>query len=272
MAKKHPRVSRGMLFTWFMLAGLIFLFAPQSLTNKFHLAFTHIFRWPLSIGRNISLAARIQQPSNAPANNKEAQYQNYITNLEAQLKQERQKVEELSGLRNRTPLQGTKLMLADVITSSIDQLHSELTINRGGDDGLAKGQFVLADNSIIGIISDTSSRTARVKLLTDPASKIAIKIGKLNVERIMQGSGNNSARIQLVPIEHKVKTGDIIYTSKKTGSLDAPMIIGKVAQCKRDDQNPSLWDITVKPACDIERLTSVAVIINPPDAKRINPQ
>jgi len=43
------------------------------------------------------------------------------------------------------------------------------------------------------------------------------------------------------------------------------MIIGKVAQCKRDDQNPSLWDITVKPACDIERLTSVAVII-------INPQ
>jgi cell shape-determining protein MreC len=85
------------------------------------------------------------------------------------------------------------------------------------------------------------------------------------VERIMQGSGNNSARIQLVPIEHKVKTGDIIYTSKKTGSLDTPMIVGRVAQCKRDDQNPSLWDITVKPACDIERLTSVAVIIiNPP--------
>jgi rod shape-determining protein MreC len=262
-----------MLFTWFMLAGLIFLFAPQNLTNKFQLAFTRIFRWPLSIGRNISLAARIQQPSNAPANNKEAQYQNYIVNLEAKLKQEHQKVEDLSGLRNRLPLEGAKLMLADVITSSIDRLHSELTINRGAEDGLAKGQFVLADNSIIGIISDTSSRTARVKLLTDPASKIAIKIGKLNVERIMQGSGNNSARIQLVPIEHKVKTGDIIYTSKKTGSLDAPMIIGKVAQCKRDDQNPSLWDITVKPACDIERLTSVAVIIiNPPDVRRINPQ
>jgi rod shape-determining protein MreC len=156
-------------------------------------------------------------------------------------------------------------MLADVITSSIDRLHSELTINRGAEDGLAKGQFVLADNSIIGTISETSSRTARLKLFTDPTSKIAIKVGKLNVERVMQGNGNDSAKIQLLQMEHKVKVGDGIYASKKAGSLDAPMIIGKVAQCKRDDQNPSLWDITVKPACDIERLTSVAVII-------INPQ
>jgi len=265
MARKQVRVSRAMLFTWFMLAGLIFLFAPQNLTNKFQLAFTRTFRWPLSIGRNISLAARIQQPSNAPANNKEAQYQNYIVNLEAKLKQEHQKVEELSGLRNRLPLEGAKLMLADVITSSIDRLHSELTINRGAEDGLAKGQFVLADNSIIGTISETSSRTARLKLFTDPTSKIAIKVGKLNVERVMQGNGNDSAKIQLLQMEHKVKVGDGIYASKKAGSLDAPMIIGKVAQCKRDDQNPSLWDITVKPACDIERLTSVAVII-------INPQ
>lgn len=266
-----------MLFTWFMLAGLIFLFAPQSLTNKFQFAFAHIFRWPLSIGRNISLAARIQTPKTAggsrePSNNIEAQYQNYIANLEAQLKQERQKVEELSGLRNRMPLQGAKLMFADVITSSLDQLHSELTINRGTDDGLAKSQFVLADNSIIGTISDTSSRTARIKLFTDPTSRIAVKMEKLTVERVMQGDGNGSAKIRLLQTEHKVKVGDRIYTSRKAGFLDAPMIIGKVAQCKRDDENPSLWDVTVKPVCDIERLTSVAVIVYPLDVKRMNPK
>lgn len=249
-----------MLFTWFTLAGLIFLFAPQGLTNKFQFAFARIFRWPLSVGRNISLAARTQQPTNAP-DNKEDRYQNYIADLEAKLKQEHQKVEELSGLRNRLPLEGAKLMLADVITATTDRLHSELTINCGADEGLARGQFVLADNSIIGTISETSSRTARVRLFTDPTSKIAIKIGKLNIERIMQGSGKDSAKIQLLQMEHKVKTGDIVYASKKAGFLDAPMIIGKVAQCKRDDENPSLWDITVKPVCDIEKLTSVAVII-----------
>ena len=256
-----------MLFTWFMLAGFIFLLAPQSLTNKFQFAFARIFRWPLSIGRNISLAARIRQPLKEPFDQKETQYRNYIANLEAQLAQERRKVEQLSGLRTRRPLEGAKLMPADVITASIDRLHSEMTINRGAEDGLSKGQFVLADNSIIGTISETSSRTARVKLFTDPASKIAVavKIGKLNVERIMQGAGNDSARIQLLQTEHKVKAGEIIYASKTAQvTLDAPMIIGTIAQCKRDDENPSLWDITVKPACDLQKITTITVIIMNP--------
>ncbi len=31
----------------------------------------------------------------------------------------------------------------------------------------------------------------------------------------MQGSGNDSARIQLLQMEHKVKTGDIFMPAKK---------------------------------------------------------
>jgi hypothetical protein len=39
------------------------------------------------------------------------------------------------------------------------------------------------------------------------------------------------------------------------------MIIGKVAACERDNENPSLWDITVRPVCDIERINRVSVLI-----------
>ena len=48
------------------------------------------------------------------------------------------------------------------------------------------------------------------------------------------------------------------------GEPSAPIIIGRVAECKKDDQKPLLWDITIKPACDIERLEDVAVIIMNP--------
>ena len=34
--------------------------------------------------------------------------------------------------------------------------------------------------------------------------------------------------------------------------------------CKSNDENPLLWDITVKPACDIKTLTDVAVIVMNP--------
>jgi rod shape-determining protein MreC len=251
-----------MLFIWFMLAAFIFLFAPQSLTNKFQFAFVRIFRWPLSIGRNISLLARTRQPPADVVSRREFdKLQNLLDDVIEQRDQEHREVEKLSGLRKRFPLEGAKLMPAGVIAAAINKLRSELIINRGQKDGLAKDQFVMADNSIIGTISDVDSRTARVRLFTDSASNIAVKIGKSNIERIMQGNGNSSARIPLLSTEHKIKIGDRVFARKKPGFLDAPIIIGKVVQCKLDDKNPSLWDITVEPVCDIERLNDVTVIV-----------
>jgi rod shape-determining protein MreC len=261
MARKQIRVSRRILLTWFMLGGLILLFAPERLTGKFQLAFARVFSLPLSVGRSISLAAGTQQPLKDAQKRKESQYQNHIANLEAQLKQKNLRIQQLSGLRDRHSLEGASLVLADVIRSPTNGSSQELIINRGSTEGLAKRQFVLGDNSIIGIVSEVSYRAARVKLFTDADSRIAITVDNLDVERMMHGTGNNRAKIQLLQIKHEVRKADPVYASKKPGFLDTPMIIGKVAECQRDDKNPSLWDITVEPVCDIEKLTGVAVIV-----------
>ncbi len=248
-----------------MLAGFIFLLTPQSLTNKFQFAFARIFRLPLSISRNISLAARTQESfTDVVSRSEYNRLQNHLANITEQLEQEHQNVEKLSGFRNRLPLEGAKLVLADVITATISSSHNELIINRGQDDGLDEGQFVLGDNSIIGTISNVSTRTSQVKLITDVSSKIAVRIGVLDKYRLMEGCGNNGARIRLLPIQYKIKTGSNVYADKKPGLLGTAIIAGTVVQCKRDDENPSLWDVTVKPVCEIEMLDNVAVIIMNP--------
>jgi rod shape-determining protein MreC len=183
----------------------------------------------------------------------------------AWLRQERRKVETLSGLRDRTVWKGVKFVLADVITASGDGLRSELFINRGRNDGLAAGQFVLANDSIIGTITSVGARTGRVRLITDPASRIAVKIAEFDTGRVMQGNGDNFAKIQLVPTKHKIETGEVVYAQKKPGFLGTPVIVGTVARRKSNSENPLLWDITVEPACDIETVTEVAVIV-------VNPQ
>jgi len=250
-----------------MLAGLIFLFAPEKLTNKFQFSFARIFHWPLGIGRNISLSASAQQsPANVVSRREYNKLQNYLVNITEELAQERQKVQKLSGLHNRRPMEGAKLVFADVITAPVGVSKSELIINRGRDDGLAEGQFVLGDHSIIGTISDVDWRTARVRLITDPESKLAVKIGQLDAGLVMQGNGSNSAKARLLPIKHTVKLGDTVCALKKPGFLDTPMIAGIVAQFKSDDENPLVWDITVKPACEIEALIDVAVIIMNPQS------
>jgi cell shape-determining protein MreC len=265
MTRKQIRVSRRMLFTWFMLAGSIFLFAPQNITNKFQFAFARIFRWPLSISRSISLSTHAYQPMTDVVPRREYnQLQNHLANVIEQLNLVHEDVEKLTGMRARLPLQGASLVPADVIRVSIAGSRSELIINRGQSDGLAEGQFVLGDNSIVGTICDVDYREARVRLFTDPAYRIEVKIAGLNIDRVMQGSGSNSAKIPMVSRKHKVRVGDKVFARKKPGLLDAPIIIATVAQCKKDDEKPLLWDITVEPACDFQILEDVAVIIMNP--------
>jgi len=262
MTNKQNRVSERMLLTWFVLAGLILFFTPQSLTNKFHFAFVRLFRGPLSMSRNFTLSAQTHRSlTDVVSQNRYMRLRNHLANTTQWLQQERQKVEKLSGLRDRAAWKGVNFVLADVITASMDESRSELIINRGETDGLDKGQFVLGNHSVIGTISDVGPRIAQVKLITDPTSEIAVKTGELNVGMVLQGNGNNSAKVKLLPIKHKIRIGDIVCARKKPGFLDIPMIVGTVAQCRRDDENPLLWDVKVEPACDIEKLTDVTVII-----------
>ena len=248
-----------------MLAGLILILAPQQWTNKFQFAFIRIFHWPLKIGSEISLASSTRQQFSDSSNPTINQYKNHIYNLEQRLKQANQTINQLSGLRYRFPLlKGAKLVPADIATVTISGTQAELIINRGTDEGLASNQFVMADYSIIGTITEVSNRLARVKLFTDKSSNIAVKIGKLEVKRVMRGAGDNSAKILNLQTKHKVETGAQVFACKKPGLLDVSMIIGTVTRCKRDDQQPSVWDITVQPACDISKIDSVTVIIMNP--------
>ena len=270
MARRQTRAPERFLFTSLLLAGLVVLFAPQRLTNKFQFAFVRIFCWPLGISRDISLSASglmasaQGSPAEVVSRQRYDKLHNRLANVTEWLKQERDKVEKLSGLRDRPVWKGTNFVLADVIVASVDGTHGELIVDRGQEDGLAVGQFVLSGESVVGTVSAVDVRTARVRLVTDPASKIAVKIEGLNTDVICQGGGGSFAKVPLVPTKHRIETDAVVYAQKRPGFLGAPVIMGTVSECEKNAENPLLWDITVQPACDIEKLTAVAaVVMNP---------
>jgi rod shape-determining protein MreC len=241
-----------------MLGGGILLVTPQTVTNKFQLAFARIFRTPLGVSRSITLSARTSQPVKDVVSHREYdKLLNQLANITQQRDQALQKVETLSGLRRKFAMTDAKFVLAEVIKSA----STDIVINCGQNYSLSKGQFVMADNSIIGSISDVWAQTAQVHLITSPKSKIAVRIGRLSIDAVMRGDGKGSARIRLIPVKYKVRVGDEIFASKAAGVLNSPMIVGRVSNCRTDDSNPLLWDITVKPVCDTDRLSDVAVIV-----------
>ncbi len=234
------------------------LLAPYSLTSRLQFGFARIFRLPLTISRNVSLSARTNQPLKDAVSRREyVKLQNHLANVIQQRDQVRRKLEILSGFYGKYPHENVKFVLADVIKSS----NTELTINCGQIHNLAKGQFVLGDNSVIGAISDVWTQTAQVRLIASSKSKLAVRIGRLDIDAVMQGDGSGVGRIRLIPAKFKVRIGDEVFVRKIAGLLNNPMIVGRVSQCRRDDSNPMLWDVTVRPVCDMDKLNDVAVIV-----------
>ncbi|MHC4212230.1 MAG: rod shape-determining protein MreC [Planctomycetota bacterium] len=268
MPSGRSKIPPPVLLFWFTLAGIMLLFAPQRWTGKFQLTFAGALRAPLRYARGFSLTSQTRAAHTKTVSKKQyQQLQNHLANTMQWLKQEREKVEELSGLRNRTAWQGAKFVQADIITTSANNI----IINRGTNDGLTQGQFVIGDFTVIGIISAANSRTAQVKLVTDPTCKIPVRInaGSLSEEKppadvIMQGNGKN-AKIKLLPSKYKVNTKSIVFAQKRPGFLDVPVVVGTVAACDRDKENPLLWDITVKPNCNVEELQRVEIVVMNPN-------
>jgi cell shape-determining protein MreC len=255
-----------MLFTWFLLGGLICLFAPASLTGKLKLAYNYVFSWPLD---NLSLTSGAMAPLNAVDNTRKQEtadeqqrLENHIANLQAQVRDAQDQIAQLQRLRAVPQWDRMSFVLADVTRTS--QTQDVLFINRGRKDHIAVGQYVLGDMSVIGTISDVWAQRAVVKLITERNSKIPATIGESDLARVMKGQSGNTGKIRLVSAEHTVRVGDKVYARKVPGLLDVSIIAAKVAQCGRDPEDPSMLDITIQPVCDIANLTRVAVIVPAP--------
>jgi cell shape-determining protein MreC len=270
------------MFSWCMLGALICLCLPQDITGRLHLTFRGLYKFTPSLGRGVAPLA-VVTPTTVSAGQADQddeqlrryqkleaeknQLENHLANVSAELAAEHEKVETLSAMRARFPgLGGAGFVNADTV-AGFKANDNRIVINRGEADGIRKGQYVLSDFSVIGLVQETQSRTAVVKLITDKDSSMGVEIAGSKALRMMKGTGKGFARIGMVPNKKHVNKGDAVYTYKNPGLLDVPIIVGKVAECKPDDDNPLLWDITVRPVIKAEELSGVTVVVMNPASK-----
>jgi cell shape-determining protein MreC len=262
MTRQWHKTSKRMLFAYFMLGGGIFLFTPPSVTGKLQLAYARMFRKPLETGRLVTLAGR--PPTEAVDYTKlmtmQQRLRNHVANLQAQLEEAHRQIETLSGLQTVRERDRMSFRLAGIINDP-GQAQTDLLINRGAEDGVAVGQFVLGDLSVIGTISYVSARTARVKLITDPKCTIAVRIGETDDGGVMVGRGLGLAVVPQVFAKDPPKTGDPVYARKTPGFPGVPFVTAEVVESKRDLEAPQTWEVIVRPVSDITNLRDVAVVM-----------
>lgn len=261
---REGSLSKRMLFIWCMLASVIIYLVPQDSSDKLQLAFAHIFHVPLDATRKFSLSSEAQPKLKDTVSRKDYDIlENEKNILEKKLEQLAGNFQLLTNLNSYVG-QNVEYILGYIVPATANLQHSELTINCAGVQGLKKGQLVMARNlTIIGTISNISpeTRNAKVRLITDPDSKIAVRIDGLEQNLWMQGNGDNTARIGNVSRDEKILPGQKVYALRQADFTDWDRYLGTVIKCKPDDNNALLLDITVKPAWNIEELYEVAIII-----------
>jgi rod shape-determining protein MreC len=242
------------------------------MTGKVQLAYARIFRSLLAPGRGVTIISQTPR-ANITVSHQEysrlltiqRRQANHIKNLQAQLDEAHAKIDELARLRNVPEWNRMSFQPAGII-SDPKQSQNFLLINRGRADELAVGQFVLGDFSVIGTVSDVSEKTAKVKLITDPTSKLAVRVADLNAGGRMEGREPGVAVIPQVWVKRDAKrepkAGDRVYALNTPGFPEVPMITAEVVESRRDPNSPLLWEITVQPVCDIASLKRVAVVIS----------
>lgn len=134
-------------------------------------------------------------------------------------------------------------------------------INRGSDDGLRRGMPVVTQNGLAGRIVQVTASAARVSLITDPVTRINVRVEPSRSAAVLTGSVTGDITLEQIPQDADVNPGDLILTSGLGGNYPSNIIVGQVTSVRRFE-NALFQSASVQPVSDFSDLAIVLVIIN----------
>jgi rod shape-determining protein MreC len=134
-------------------------------------------------------------------------------------------------------------------------------INRGSNDGILRGMPVVTDQGLVGRVDAVIADAARVQLITDPASKVNVRIQNAEVDATLSGSVTGDVTLDQIPQDTALQQGDLVLTSGLGGGYPPDLIIGQVINVRARDFD-LFQQATVQPVVDFNRLQIVLIIVN----------
>lgn len=135
-----------------------------------------------------------------------------------------------------------------------------VTINVGSQQGLEVGMPVVSSGAgLVGRVAQVSPRTAKVQLLTDIDSAVAVLLQTSRVTGLAVGQPDGTLHMEYIPQEQTVEVNDTVLTSGLGGVVPKGLVVGEVTEVRQVDYELHQAAI-VEPAVDFSRLELVLVI------------
>ncbi len=178
----------------------------------------------------------------------------------AELERENRWLREQLGLRQTHP--DFRWISARVIGYDPSNVARSVVIDRGSRDQVAEGMTVFTPAGLVGRVVQVSPLSAKVLLITDPASAVNGVLQSSRARGVVQGSPDplqNRLVMRYIGQEEKIATGELVLTSGLGGVFPAGLPIGRVVAVRQQD-TALFQEALIEPLVDLQRLEEVLVL------------
>lgn len=143
---------------------------------------------------------------------------------------------------------------------SKDVLSDTILINVGINDGIKKGfPVILSGKALLGRVIDVYPNYSRVILITEKNNKIDVEIPDSGSFALSVGEGGLKAGLDMFPKDKELKEGSLIITSAMGGNYPSGLLVGKVKNVKKLD-NEVYQKAEIEKVFDLNTVNSVFVV------------
>lgn len=149
---------------------------------------------------------------------------------------------------------------ASVLANSIRSASKTCLIDKGSSDGLAPDMAVVNAQGVVGRIRSVGPGVAKVQLLTDAASGVAVLDQRSRVQGVLTGRGDRVLELRYVSTLDDIRTEDLLLTSGLDGIYPRGLPVGVVAEVGDGGADLQRTIIAI-PRVEFDRLEEVLVLL-----------
>jgi rod shape-determining protein MreC len=191
--------------------------------------------WLAALPHNaVSIGARAKTRDTLESENLELHEQQLLLQAKLQkfeaLEAENHRIREL--LDSAKNLQD-HVLIAEIIAVSQDPYRHQITLNKGSNDKVYRGQALIDATGIMGQIVEIGPNTSEALLITDPDHGIPVEVNRTGLQTIALGLGDGQGlKLPFLPSNADVKVGDLLVSSALGGRFPAGYPVGQIYNVK----------------------------------------
>ncbi|SEL97609.1 rod shape-determining protein MreC [Stigmatella aurantiaca] len=172
---------------------------------------------------------------------------------------ENERLRQLLGYTEAVP--GPEIPARVVGVNPVAKLLS-VRISSGEKQGVFEGMSVVTPDGIVGRVIRTTGHYADVALVTDPQSRVGVRVQRSRARGTAVGSGSGPLILENMLRTEDVENGDLIITSGTDGVYPAGMVVGRVTNLEKKEHG-MFQGADIVPAVDTTKLEEVLVVGSP---------